>query len=277
MNEYETSFGKGCFLTLTYNNDNLPSDKSIHKDELQRFFKRLRKRVCKDFGKEHRVKYYACGEYGEKGDRPHYHAIIFGLSVMDAMIMLPDLWTLGFFKIMPVYYESCKYVCSYVMKKYNGDKAKEVYGTKQIPFRLSSQGLGKEYALKNKEQIIRNQGCILQGINKGLPKYYKTLYQRQDLADVANWCTDNDVDFTKDIREVTLHSGLYKDLTDKAKQRQQEEYDSYSRWLAETNPDSIVTNDISYYSWQKSVLKLRDLTIKAKCALYENSKRGKRL
>lgn len=48
---------KNCFITLTYNNENLPKNRSLVKRDLQLFWKNLRKRGYK-------VRYMACGEYG---------------------------------------------------------------------------------------------------------------------------------------------------------------------------------------------------------------------
>ena len=48
-----------CFITLTFNDDNLPSDKSLDVRHFQLFMKRLRKQ----FGSN--IRYYHCGEYGE--------------------------------------------------------------------------------------------------------------------------------------------------------------------------------------------------------------------
>ena len=48
------------FITLTYDNDHLPADEAVSKNELQRFFKRLRKRLG-----DRLIRYYASGEYGE--------------------------------------------------------------------------------------------------------------------------------------------------------------------------------------------------------------------
>lgn len=279
MNEFETSNGRGCFLTLTYSNEFLPVDFSLHKDDLQKFFKRLRKRLG-----DQKIKYYACGEYGDKQKiyvdasgiacgRPHYHAIVFGLSVMDAMIVLPDVWKFGFFKIMPVFYESCRYVCDYVMKKYNGDKALQEYGQfRQIPFRLGSQGLGKDYAVQNRERIEKNLGVCVGGKNKGLPKYYKRLYQKEDLSDVADWFTRTDAtleEFNARKAEV-LDVGVYKKIKDKAIERDKAEKEAYDKFLADVNPDSIVDYPVmDFESWQESVRKLRDLTVKAKAKLKE--------
>jgi hypothetical protein len=119
------------FITLTYNDDNLPSDNSIHKRELQNFFKRLRKNTGAKF------KYYACGEYGENGTRrPHYHAVIFGYDFPDKKLeretdrgdllfsskILDKAWqNKGWALIGSVTFESAAYVARYVMKKRKGD------------------------------------------------------------------------------------------------------------------------------------------------------------
>lgn len=54
------------FVTLTYDNDSLPGDSGLHKEDFQRFMKRLRKYSGYD------LKYFACGEYGGRFKRPHY-------------------------------------------------------------------------------------------------------------------------------------------------------------------------------------------------------------
>lgn len=49
---------KNCFITLTYNNKNLPKNRTLVKKDLQNFWKRLRKT------QEGPIRYLACGEYG---------------------------------------------------------------------------------------------------------------------------------------------------------------------------------------------------------------------
>ena len=71
---------ENIFLTLTYDDEHLPKDNSVHKDEVQRFMKRLRKAVYPD-----KVRYFLCGEYGGQFGRPHYHVILFGLSGFDTL------------------------------------------------------------------------------------------------------------------------------------------------------------------------------------------------
>lgn len=50
-----------CFLTLTFDDDHLPSDHSVHVRDVQLFLKRLRKSLG-----DVKVRFFACGEYGEK-------------------------------------------------------------------------------------------------------------------------------------------------------------------------------------------------------------------
>ena len=123
-----------CFITLTYSDEHLPSDKSLHVDHFQKFMKRLRKR----FGEG--VRYYHCGEYGEKYMRPHYHACLFNFDFPDKKIWkenngnrlyisesLSELWPFGFVTIGDVTFESAAYVARYIMKKVNGDLAESHY------------------------------------------------------------------------------------------------------------------------------------------------------
>ena len=66
------------FITLTYSDENLPDRGSLVKRDLQLFLKRLRRRL--DRLNRDKIRYFACGEYGDNTNRPHYHAIIWNLS-----------------------------------------------------------------------------------------------------------------------------------------------------------------------------------------------------
>ena len=56
---------ENCFITLTYNNEHLPEDKSVHRSEVQNFLKRLRKKIA-----PRKIKTFYCGEYGDQNLRP---------------------------------------------------------------------------------------------------------------------------------------------------------------------------------------------------------------
>ena len=122
-------YERNSFITLTYDNEHLPEDRSIHKEEIQKFFKRLRQNLDTD------IRYFACGEYGEQKNRPHYHALIFNYDFPDKELHtvyrgnplyksdeLFKSWPFGFNLIGEVTYESAAYVARYVMKKWKPDK-----------------------------------------------------------------------------------------------------------------------------------------------------------
>lgn len=99
------------FITLTYDTDTVPiSDKgymSLNKRDVQLFFKRLRKAHGKS-----NIKYYACGEYGTKGKRPHYHAILFNANIE----LLQDAWRCGQIHYGTVSAASVGYTLKYMCK-----------------------------------------------------------------------------------------------------------------------------------------------------------------
>lgn len=175
---HELSYHKeACFLTLTYNNENLPEGGSIGKEELQKFFRRLRKSLA-----PRRIKYLACGEYGDQFGRPHYHAIIFGLGLDDSIFKLIEVtkkgvkvsmeeWTKGFVYGGSVTYESARYVAGYVQKKQTGASA-IVYGDKERPFQLVSQGIGRNWCLDKVGYLMQDLSLTVNGQKMSIPRYY---------------------------------------------------------------------------------------------------------
>lgn len=67
------SHGDAAFVTLTYSDDFLPKNKSLDPKQLKLWMKRLNKLAGGG------LRYYNVGEYGDQTQRPHYHALIFGL------------------------------------------------------------------------------------------------------------------------------------------------------------------------------------------------------
>jgi len=115
------------FLTLTYRPESLPADGSLNKKHFQDFMKRLRERLGIS------LRYFHCGEYGEKFARPHYHCILFGYDFPDRVFyrpaeggalytssLLDDVWGHGHCIIGDVTFESAAYVARYVTKKVTG-------------------------------------------------------------------------------------------------------------------------------------------------------------
>lgn len=187
-----------CFITLTYNKESLPNPPTLVKKHMQDFWKRLR-RYHHYHGTGSKIKYFQCGEYGGNTNRPHYHAIIFGLDFADkkrfkkgkrgdqlyTSAKLDELWGHGFCSIGAVSPKSAGYVARYSLKKINGEAAEEHYTyvdekTGEISilakeFVAVSQGVGKRHFEDYKEQMYLRDSCILDGKEAPIPKYYDRL------------------------------------------------------------------------------------------------------
>lgn len=195
------------FLTLTYDDDHLPRDMSLDLDHFQRFMKRLRKKVGP-------VRFFHCGEYGEKFKRPHYHAIIFGYDFPDKQLfkimprgdrlyrspILEKLWPYGYSTIGDVTFESAAYVARYVVKKINGKAADEIdeetglkhyelfdsvsgeihQRRKEYTTMSRNPGIAAGWYQKYKSDVFPADEVIMRGKALKPPKYYDALYEAEN-------------------------------------------------------------------------------------------------
>lgn len=133
--------GKALFVTLTYNDENLPEGNNLVPSHLSGFFKRLRYYLDKF---DVKIKFYGCGEYGDRYGRPHYHAIIFGIDD-EYVLLVRRAWSFGFVRKPSNVrgLECMNYVCGYVQKKI-GNTASHIqeYGNRAPFFARMSKGLG---------------------------------------------------------------------------------------------------------------------------------------
>lgn len=84
---------RNTFLNLTYNDEELPAEGHLDREQLQRFIKRLRRaRHRLDSIPTGNIRYLACGEYGEQNQRPHYHLLLFNCGFNDCRKVGVDLW-----------------------------------------------------------------------------------------------------------------------------------------------------------------------------------------
>lgn len=190
-----------CFISLTYTDENIPKGGTLVKSDLQKFWKRLRKRLSKD-EPEVKFRYYQCGEYGETTKRPHYHAIIIGWRPNDLQYYkkeggnrlftsdtLTSVWGFGHVVVGQVSLESAQYVANYCTDKITGEKADNHYRGRLPEFSTCSRGIGREWIDKNKSDVIRAGGRIIlpDGKNTKVPRYYEKVWEGADVDDFINY------------------------------------------------------------------------------------------
>lgn len=185
-NEAKTA-GISCFLTLTYEK----THGSLVKQDLTLFLKRLRRHL-----EPQKIRYFACGEYGSKGNRPHFHVIIFGWRPDDLVYFFTDkkgndvylsdfiakLWKLGFISVMDVGPGTTKYVGKY-MQKFNSIPSE--YVQPYITMSLKP-GIGAQYFFDHQDSALATDKVYLNGKYIKLPRYYLKLAERagKDLTDI---------------------------------------------------------------------------------------------
>lgn len=105
------------FTTLTYRDEHLPAFRNLDRADLQLWLKRLRKAVLRKASRtDGYLRFFACGEYGETNHRPHYHAILYGISEQHKDL-IHDTWGKGHTATVPVTPATIAYTAGYTAKK----------------------------------------------------------------------------------------------------------------------------------------------------------------
>lgn len=177
LNKQSEQSNSAHFVTLTYNDEHIKKTKNgfetLVKKDVQDFFKRLRKLT------KQKISYYAVGEYGDTGERPHYHIILFNANpkIVENAWKLNDI-TLGNVHFGDVGDASVGYTLKYISKdkkipQFNGDD-------RQKEFALMSKGLGAGYLTENMVKWhtkgnIENKVYLplKDGKKAAMPRYYK--------------------------------------------------------------------------------------------------------
>lgn len=178
------------FITLTYDDEHAPYDKSLNYRDFQLFCKRLRKKLGK-------FRFFMCGEYGDDFGRPHFHACIFGLHFDDREIFrelpngsrlyrsrtLESLWPFGYSTIGDVTFESAAYVARYCVKKITGEQAMNhylielddgtrVWRTPEFAHMSLKPGIGYPFFEKYKDEILDWDQVVMRGVVMKPPRAY---------------------------------------------------------------------------------------------------------
>ena len=109
------------FVTLTYNNENLPVD-GVSREDVKKFLNRFHLYLGRA-GRSTYFRHVFFSEYGSLNGRPHYHGIIFGHSVedtykdkMEFFDILEKAWGKGYVRFDIVHSRAFGYVSKYIGK-----------------------------------------------------------------------------------------------------------------------------------------------------------------
>lgn len=215
--KYECNF----WITLTYDDEHLPiatkmtyGEKTFENygdeiwltgtlvpEDITKFLKSLRKSYER---KGHKgIKFYLCGEYGEKGKRPHYHIVLMNLPLditqfYDSHIdtnykahwkshEIEKYWDKGIIDICELEWSDAAYTARYCAKKLFKQVSDEQYAANgKVPeFVRMSNGIGKDYFLENKEKIIRQDGVVAKTVKGSvtkvkMPRYYLKMIEKEN-------------------------------------------------------------------------------------------------
>ncbi|AXL14724.1 replication initiator protein [Microviridae sp.] len=194
-------YDDNCFLTLTYDEDHLPGDRSLVKPHFQKFFKRLRKKY-----EPRKIRYFMCGEYGENLGRPHYHAIIFNYRPDDCELFEPSrsgedqytsatiqsLWGKGLCTIGEVNYQTAAYTARYCLKKVTGSAADAHYERVNEYFNFTYQiepeyaemsrrpGIGSDWYKQFSTDVFPSDFITIDGEKHRIPRFFTNRLQTSD-------------------------------------------------------------------------------------------------
>ncbi len=209
--------GGNSFVTLTYDDDHVPGDWSLHRSDFVKFMKRLRKAF-----EPERIRFFMCGEYGNTCKhgfaldimecpmcnlgRPHYHACLFNCcfpdrvsySERDGVVrytssFLESVWTHGFVDVADLNFDSAAYVARYCLKKVTGKLADDHYLCIDMDGVVTflepeyctmsrRPGLGRDWFEKYSSDVFPADEVPVVGFGvfRGVPRYYEEIFKCSD-------------------------------------------------------------------------------------------------
>lgn len=191
------------FVTLTYAKNPF----NIDKEDVQRYFKRLRKLGFS-------FSYFALGDYGDTFGRPHYHVVFFAKGIFDVSLLW-DTWESGrvgggrgFVDIRPVTFGRLAYVVSYgFLAKVSWQKEDK----RTPPFFLMSKrpALGSQYLTRSMIKYHRLNDLWYfpdHGFKKALPRFFRDKIFSKLSRDVhsVQFALKSDEKLMRDLFEISL-------------------------------------------------------------------------
>lgn len=219
-------------MTLTYDPAHVPPDGSLVLKDFQDFMKRLR------FRKGPGVRFFHCGEYGEKNSRPHYHACLFNVAFADRELWkvvndqryyvsqeVSELWPYGWHTLGDVTFESAAYVARYITKKVTGENADwhyndvdwhtgEILASRKPEYVTMSRrpGIGSAWIDQWMEDSFKDDSVIVRGRPMRPPKAYLKRFEDRAARSARR---------VKNLRKAKARKQLDKGLDQRLEVREQ--------------------------------------------------------
>ncbi|MDO3651330.1 rolling circle replication-associated protein, partial [Nocardia mangyaensis] len=165
-------------------------------EHFQKFLKRLRNSQPLKT-----IRFFHCGEYGDQGGRPHYHACIFNHDFTDKEHYktvgdyplyhskeLSRLWPYGFCTIGTLTFETAAYTARYITKKITGPEAEQHYNGRKPEYITMSRrpGIAKQWLNQYKSDVYPNDYVIVNGKKCGAPKFYDQQLSDDELLKIKS-------------------------------------------------------------------------------------------
>lgn len=162
--------GPSTWLTLTYADSHLPireGKPSLNPDDWRVFYDRLRQTT--GLGQ---VRFYAVGEYGDKFERPHYHAILFGVDPFRWRSRIERCWSvdpkaedpemLGGTQTALVSPGRITYIAEYAVKRTTGALAEDRLAGRHPEFSRMTRRrpLGIQGMCKMRDALTKREGAL---------------------------------------------------------------------------------------------------------------------
>lgn len=215
-------YADNCFITLTFDDDHLNKKRTLVKRDFQNFMKRLRRSyngldvVVSDTGDLRKpIRYFHCGEYGDRFKRPHHHAILFNFDFDDKILWksaggqrlyqsskLDKLWEYqGLCAIGSVTFQSAAYIARYCTKKLDGDlgarnyftvdeETGEMYYLEPEYGTMSRRpGIGKNWFKEYQSDVYPQDYIVHDGYPQKVPSYYDKIFDQANpdvMADIKS-------------------------------------------------------------------------------------------
>lgn len=208
------------FITLTYDDVHVPLvstsagiTPTLVKSDFQKFMKRFRE-ILRPLGyKDNSYKIVACGEYGDKFGRPHFHFCAIGLNSLLSEYAVDRSWKLGLSDVGVLYAGGLNYVTKYMTKAVTGKQADVLYTDNGLekPFVTHSVRIGDDWLQSHIEELMDNNWCYLNaGVLTPLPAsvrrrldIFKTLSAPDMRKLINSIAVRNGFDDVSDYKKIT--------------------------------------------------------------------------